>query len=404
MSVPARSSAGAAWLAVGAVLALSGGCASNDTTMGPLAYTAQSVSGHLDVMRRARPVDDWLADPSTPAALRQRLQLAQQVRAFAVTDLGLPDNPSYHRYADLGRPAVVWNVVAAPRLSLTLKTWCYPVMGCVGYRGFFDRAAADAEAALQRATGLEAAVYGVPAYSTLGWTNWLGGDPLLNTFVVGSESGMVRLVFHELAHQVAYASGDTTFNESYATAVERLGLVRWQAHTGRTLDDAAANQRLADFRALTLRTRQALQTVFEGDASQAVKQQRKAELMAELRAAVQALKTTPGSPWFGFTGFDAWLDRANNATLALQAAYDSQVADFERLFEREGRSFARFHAEVRRLAALPRDQRHAALLARPQARTDPRGEPPHGRHPHPPRPQPGPGQSPQSGLGLGRTG
>ena len=371
MSVAARSSAGAAWLALVAVLALlallasTSGCASSDTSMGPLAYTAQSVSGHLDVMRRARPVDDWLADPSTPAALRQRLQLAQQVRQFAVTDLGLPDNPSYHRYADLGRPAVVWNVVAAPPLSLTLKTWCYPVMGCVGYRGFFDRAAADTEAALQRAAGLEAAVYGVPAYSTLGWTNWLGGDPLLNTFVVGSESGMVRLVFHELAHQVAYASGDTTFNESYATAVERLGLVRWQAHTGRTVDDAAANQRLADFRALTLRTRQALQTVYDSDASPAVKQQRKAAVMVELRATVSTLKTTPGSPWQGFTGFDAWLDRANNATLALQAAYDSQVADFERLFERQGRDFARFHAEVHRLVALPPDQRHAALLARP---------------------------------------
>ena len=374
MSVPVLSTPGAARLvllpkqatpALLVVLALLSGCASGESVMSPLAYTAQSVSGHLEVMRRARPVDDWVADPSTPAPLRQRLQLAQQVRAFAVTDLGLPDNPSYHRYADLGRPAVVWNVVAAPPLSLTLKTWCYPVMGCVGYRGYFDRAAADAEAQLQRAAGLEVAVYGVPAYSTLGWTNWLGGDPLLNTFVTGSESGMVRLVFHELAHQVAYAHGDTTFNESYATAVERLGLARWQARTGRLVDDAAASQRLVDFRRLTLRTRQALQTLYDSDTSPASKQARKTELMAELRSAVSALKTTPASPWQGFTGYDAWLDRANNATLALQAAYDSQVADFERLFERQGGDFARFHAEVRRLAKLPSDQRHAELLAHP---------------------------------------
>ena len=348
-----------------AVSVLASGCASADSAMGPLAYYAQSAGGHIDLMRRARPVADWLADPSTPAALRQRLQLAQQVRAFAVTDLGLPDNPSYRRYADLGRPAAVWNVVAAPPLSLALKTWCYPVMGCVGYRGYFDRAAADAEAALQRAAGLEVAVYGVPAYSTLGWTNWLGGDPLLNTFVVGSESGLVRLVFHELAHQVAYAQGDTTFNESYATAVERLGLARWQAHTGRVVDDAAANQRLTDFRALTLRTRQALQTLYDSGSSPAAKQQRKTELMADLRAVVATLKTTPASPWNGYTGYDAWLASANNATLALQAAYDSQVADFERLFERQGRDFARFHAEVQRLAKLPPDQRHAALFAHP---------------------------------------
>ena len=374
MSVPALSTPGAAQpallpkqatRALLAVLALLSGCASSDSAMGPLAYYAQSAGGHIDLMRRARPVADWLADPATPTALRQRLQLAQQVRAFAVTDLGLPDNSSYHRYADLGRPAVVWNVVAAPPLSLILKTWCYPVMGCVGYRGYFDRAAADAEAALQRAAGLEVAVYGVPAYSTLGWTNWLGGDPLLNTFVAGSESGMVRLVFHELAHQVAYASGDTTFNESYATAVERLGLARWQAHTGRTLDDMAASQRLVDFRKLTLRTRDALQTIYDSDSSPAVKQDRKASVMADLRSAVATLKTTPGSPWNGYTGYDAWLDRTNNATLALQAAYDSQVADFERLFERQGRDFARFHAEVQRLAKLPAHQRHAALLARP---------------------------------------
>ena len=367
MSVRGLSTAAPALagLAVLALLASTSGCASSDATLGPLAYAAQSVSGHLEVMRRARPVDDWLVDPSTSPLLRQRLQLAQQVRAFAVTDLGLPDNPSYRRYADLSRPAVVWNVVAAPPLSLTLKTWCYPVMGCVGYRGYFDRAAADAEAALQRSAGLEAAVYGVPAYSTLGWTNWLGGDPLLNTFVTGSESGLVRLVFHELAHQVAYASGDTTFNESYATAVERLGLARWQARNGRLMDDAAASQRLVDFRALTQRTRRALQALYDSDADPATKQQRKTEWMADLRTSVATLKTTAGSPWLGYTGYDAWLDRANNATLALQAAYDSQVADFERLFERQGSDFARFHAEVRRLAALPVAQRHAALLASP---------------------------------------
>ena len=365
MSVPARSSAGAAWLAVGAVLALSGGCASNDTTMGPLAYTAQSVSGHLDVMRRARPVGDWLADPSTPAALRQRLQLAQQVRAFAVTDLGLPDNPSYHRYADLGRPAVVWNVVAAPRLSLTLKTWCYPVMGCVGYRGYFDRAAADAEAQRQRAAGLEVFVYGVPAYSTLGWTNWLGGDPLLNTFVGGSEATLARLVFHELSHQVAYASDDTMFIESYATAVERLGLARWLAATGRADDEPDARRRLADLRALTLPARQALQALYAGDLPEAQKRQRKAALMAALQADYQALKAAPGGPWAGYSGFDPWFARANNAALAIQAAYDGLVPDFERLFEREGRDFARFHAAVRRLANLPPGERRATLQARP---------------------------------------
>ena len=215
-------------LALGLVAGF-GGCASTGGapgSMGPLAYYSQSIGGHLDLVQRARPVDEWLADPATPPALRERLQLAQRLRSFAVSALGLPDNASYRRYADLQRTAVVWNVVAAPELSLKLKTWCYPLMGCVGYRGFFKREDAEAEAAAQRAGGLDATVYGVPAYSTLGWTNWLGGDPLLNTFVAGSEAGLARLVFHELAHQVVYVPGDTMFNESYATAVERLGLLQ----------------------------------------------------------------------------------------------------------------------------------------------------------------------------------
>ena len=337
--------------------------------MDPLAYYSQSIAGHLDLMQRARPVADWLADTATPAALRERLQLAQRLRDFAVQALALPDNASYRRYADLQRPAAVWNVVAAPELSLTLKTWCYPVMGCVGYRGYFKREDAEAEAAVQRAAGLDATVYGVPAYSTLGWTNWLGGDPLLNTFVAGSEAGLARLVFHELAHQVVYVPGDTMFNESYATAVERLGLLQWRASGHAAAEDGAAVQRLADFRTITRRTRAALLALYGSPAGEFLsgghKRQRKADLLAAMRAEFAALKANAAGPWAAFTGYDDWLARANNASLALQAAYDGLVPDFERLFEREGRDFGRFHAAVQRLADLPTDQRRATLQAGP---------------------------------------
>jgi predicted aminopeptidase len=351
------------WAALGSVasvaaalaaVCLGSGCSS-------VGYYAQSVGGHIDLLRRARPIPDWLADPSTPAALQARLQVAQQARRFAVTDLALPDNASYTRHADLGRSAVVWNVVAAPPLSLTLKTWCYPVMGCVGYRGYFDQASAEAEGAALRAQGLEVSVYGVPAYSTLGWSNWVGGDPLLNTLVGGSESFMVRLIFHELAHQQAYAAGDTMFNESYATAVERLGLARWQAATGRPADNPAVAQRAADFRAITLRTRAALAALYDSDLDDARKTERKAALMAAMRAEHAALKARNGGPWAGFNGYDGWFARANNASLALQAAYDGLVPQFEQLFRQQGSDFSRFHAAVRQLAALPADQRHAAL-------------------------------------------
>lgn len=342
--------------ALAAVLALGSGCSA-------VGYYAQSIGGHMAMLGQARPIADWLADPATPPALRSRLVVAQQVRSYAVSALALPDNASYRRYAELGRNAAVWNVVAAPELSLTLKTWCYPVMGCVGYRGYFDRAAAEAEAAQLRSAGWEAWVYGVPAYSTLGWTNWLGGDPLLNTFVRGSDAELARLVFHELAHQVVYAANDTEFNESYATAVERLGLARWQAEAGRAPEDPAVARRRQDFRQLTRRTRAELQALYAGPVPDTERRSRKAEILAGMRRTHADWKAGASPAWAGFDGYDPWFANANNATLALQASYDGLVPAFERLFEREGRDFARFHAAVKRLAALPHDERHATLRA-----------------------------------------
>lgn len=337
-------------------LALLSGCGT--------AYFAQAVNGHLDLVLRARAVTEWIADPATPAPLRERLALAQRMRAFAVSELQLPDNASYRRFADLQRSAVVWNVVAAPELSLALKTWCFPVLGCVGYRGYFDRAEADALAAQLRSEGWEVSVYGVPAYSTLGWTNWLGGDPLLNTFIRWPEGELARLLFHELAHQVAYVSDDTTFNESFATAVERLGARRWlqQAGPAAQAEYAALDARRTDFRAATLQARRELEAVFAAPLDDDAKRARKAEVMARLRAAHERLKA---GRWGGFAGYDPWFERANNAALGVQAAYDELVPAFERLFEQQGGDFARFHAEVRRLAALPREQRRSRLLVEP---------------------------------------
>jgi predicted aminopeptidase len=332
------------------------------STMG---YYAQSVGGHLDLLSRAKPIDELTASESTPAPLRERLALAARIRDFAVTDLGLPDNRSYRRYSDLGRNAAVYNVTAAPELSLKLETWCFPVVGCVGYRGYYDRAAADAEGAELRARGLEVNVYGVPAYSTLGKLDWLGGDPLLNTFVHWPEGELARLVFHELAHQVVYAEGDTMFNESFATAVERIGVRRWLAqHAGDEAKRQYAEQdaRRDDFRALTTRLRDRLNALYTSAASDADKRDVKATLMRELRADYATMKA---GRWNGFAGYDGWFDRANNASFGVLAAYNELVPQFEHMYEREGRDVKRFYAEVARLAALPKDQRHATLTATP---------------------------------------
>ena len=351
-------SGAAATLALLALACLGSGCSS-------VGYYARSVGGHLALLSKAQPVAQVAADPATPAPLRERLLLAQRMRDFAVTELGLPDNRSYRRYADLGRNAAVWNVVAAPELSLSLKTWCFPLLGCVGYRGHYERARADAEAAELRTRGLEVFVYGVPAYSTLGKLDWLGGDPLLNTFVDWSEGELARLVFHELAHQVVYVADDTMFNESFATAVERLGGTRWlaqQASDAARAEYAALDLRRNEFRSLTARYRDRLQALYGSAVSDEAKRAGKAALMAEMRAEHAALKA---STWRGpngaFTGYDPWFERANNAALGVLAAYNELVPHFERLFEREGRDFPRFYAAVRRLAALPKGERQATL-------------------------------------------
>jgi predicted aminopeptidase len=326
-----------------------------------LGYYAQSVQGHLDLLARARPIGEVAADPLTPAQLRERLELAARIRDFAVAELGLPDNRSYRRYSDLGRGAAVWNVTAAPELSLKLETWCFAVVGCVGYRGYYAQADAQAEAATLRARGMEVNVYGVPAYSTLGKLEWLGGDPLLNTFIQWSEGELARLVFHELAHQVVYAAGDTLFNESFATAVERVGVQRWlaeRASEAARRQYAAIDARREDFRALTTRYRERLHAVYAGDASDDDKRAAKARVMRELRAEYALIKA---ERWGGFAGYDGWFERANNASFGVLAAYNELVPHFERLYQREGRDFARFYAAVAGLAALPKEQRQATL-------------------------------------------
>jgi len=337
-----------------AALCVTAGCSSVD-------YLGQAAAGHVQLLAAARPVKDAIADPTTPEALRRRLELTQRMRDFAVTVLKEPDNGSYRSYADLKRSAAVWNVVAAPELSLTLRTWCFPVVGCVGYRGYYDLAKAREAAAALQAEGLEVDVYEVPAYSTLGWMNWIGGDPLLNTFVQWPEGELARLIFHELAHQVAFAPGDTTFNESFATAVEHIGSQRWlQANASAEVRErqALTETRRHDFHVLVRAWRARLDALYRSDLPDADKRARKAELYAGMRADYEAMKR---ERWHGYNGYDHWFATANNAALGAQAAYDDQVGAFERLFAAEGGDFDRFYAEVRRIAALPKPERDAVM-------------------------------------------
>lgn len=348
--------AGLAALAGTAALVCLSGCAN-------LGYYWHSATGHLNMMSAARPVDEWIADGQAPDRLKARLALSQRIRDYAVAELKLPDNPSYRRYADLHRKAVVWNVVAAPAYSVTLKNWCFAVTGCVTYRGYFDEAMAKAEAADLAAQGYESNVYPVPAYSTLGWMNWAGGDPLLNTFINYPEGELARLLFHELAHQVVYARHDTMFNESFATAVERLGGARWlatQAGEAARREYAEFNARRTQFRALALATRKRLEKIYEdtrGDERERLKQ----AALRDFRTGYATLRESWGGDPARFRGFDQWVERANNASFGAQAAYDELVPGFEALFEREGRDWKRFYDAVKRLADLPKEERHRLL-------------------------------------------
>jgi predicted aminopeptidase len=349
-----------------------------------LGYYWQSLEGHVSLIRAARPVDDWLADAQTPDKLKEKLVLTQKIRAFAAQDLKLPDNASYKRFADLKRKAVVWNVVAAPTLSLKLKTWCFPVAGCVGYRGYFSEAEAKLEAEELKKQDLDVSVYGVPAYSTLGWSNWVGGDPLLNTFIGYPEGELARIVFHELAHQVVYVADDTSFNESFASAVERLGGARWLAKYGSEAtkaEYAVYDGRRKQFKALTRATRLELAEIYNENkpitgnkyASIAIKNIAKNESKNEINSkekteiknkAIENFKSqyeVLKSSWNGYAGYDNWVKQANNAGFGTLAAYDDGVPHFEALFEQQGGDWLKFFEAVKKLATLPKEARQAAL-------------------------------------------
>ncbi len=344
--------------AAGAVLVLAaalGGCSATD---GP-GYYWQSVVGHLEVINRRRPVAELIADPATDPVLRARLERAREIRAFASRELGLPDNGSYAAYTDLQRPFVLWNVFATPELSLTLERWCFPVAGCVAYRGYYDREAAERFAAALRGRGLEAHVGGVPAYSTLGWFD----DPLLSSFIQYPEAELARLIFHELAHQVLYVSGDTTFNESFATAVEEAGVERWLARRADAAVERAYREQSARreaFVALLRRYKDTLAAVYAREVDDEAKRAGKRATFDALRADYALLR----AGWGGFAGYDRFFAQGpTNPQLAAVGAYNDLLPAFREMLAQAGGDLPAFYAAVRTLSALPRAERDARLRA-----------------------------------------
>jgi len=315
----------------------------------------QATRGQIEVLRKREPIAEVIASPDTAAELGRRLRLVQEARRFSVTELGLPDNDSYRSYSDLERDFVVWNVFAAPEFSLGAREWCYPIVGCVSYRGYFSEEAAWREAGKLQTKGFDVAVGGVPAYSTLGNFD----DPVLNTMMRWDDVKLVSTLFHELAHQVLYIKDDTAFNESFATAVEEVGIERWLAARGRPDDMAgyyagkalhrrlvelvdAAKDDLAEYygRAINVDTRRELKS--------ARLEQLASDVRAELRAAGRSE--------------NHWLTGdLNNARLLPMSLYDAQVPAFLALYADCESDLECLYAASTKLAGLDRQERNTRL-------------------------------------------
>ncbi len=320
-------------------------------------YYSQAIQGQYSILEKRQPISEIMADPESPEFLREKLSFILAVRQFAENELQLPVKNHYLTYVDLKRPYVVWNVFAAPEFSLAPKTWCYPVVGCAAYRGYFSEKNARQYADGLSNRGYEVYVAGVTAYSTLGWFD----DPVLSTFIRYSEGQSAALIFHELAHQVLYAKGDTAFNESFATAVEQEGLKRWQVKTQAShlyRDYLRSYRRQQQFIGLIMHYRQKLDTLYQSDASKMDKREHKASIFSELRDEFDRLKTNKN----GLSAYDNWMNASlNNAKIGSVAAYHDFVPALQKMLMEIDGDLNQFYTACRELAQVTKDERHRIL-------------------------------------------
>ena len=332
----------------GLIVVLLSGCSS-------VSYYSQLAGGQWQLLRAREPVAEVIADPSRPQGLRDHLAQAQKARTFASEHLHLPDNQSYRLYADIGRPYVVWNVFATQEFSLAPQTHCFPIAGCVAYRGYYSQGAARGEAALLRQQGMDVSIGGVEAYSTLGWFN----DPIMNSMMNWGDERLATLIFHELAHQRFYVQDDTEFNESFASFVEQEGTRQWRAAQGLAPLGSSTRQQRDQFTQLILDTRKRLEKLYVQPLSVEAMRQAKA---AEFEALRREYRQMRDSQWGGDKRYDAWMNLPmNNARLLPFGLYDRWVPAFAALFRQEGGDWLKFYAAVEKMGELPVGQRKAAL-------------------------------------------
>jgi predicted aminopeptidase len=325
----------------------------------PGCYELQAVRGQVSLLWKREPIAAVIADPATPQALRSQLEAVSEIRDFASRELKLPDNGSYRGYADIGRSNVVWNVFAAPELSVEPRRWCYPIVGCVAYRGYFAERRANEYAQKLRAEGYDVAVRGATAYSTLGAFN----DPVLNTMVGWSDVDLAAIIFHELTHQLLYVRDDAPFNEALATLVEQEGVRRWLLAHGRDQELAGYTARQARYAlvvGMLLDTRRELAALYASAAGRAAMLEKKAAIFDELRRKYREHSAS----WTGAKGYDAWFDGTlNNADLVSVATYQSCLPGLARELAQLNGDLAAFYRRAQSLAKMPTGERAALICA-----------------------------------------
>ena len=350
-------------LALAGMIGLLAGC----STVG---YYSQIVSGHMRIVMGKRPLAEIASDEAIDDSIKRRLDLAQRARLFGIEQLNLPNNESYTSFYDTGQEYVTWNVVAAEEFSLNPHNWCFPIAGCVSYRGYYSKEDAESYAAGFKEQGFDVTVNGATAYSTLGWFE----DPLLNTMLDRSDPSIASLLFHELAHQQLYVGDDSTFNESFASFVEKEGLKQWQKNEQQVnpqIDQSemakeleVRKRRQKEFIALLTSTRDSLAELYESASEPDEMRQKKKQRFEQMRVDYAALKAS----WDDYPGYDQWMSQEmNNARLVAVATYNDYVPAFEVLFKESGSSFDQFYVAALELSKLPLEDRTAEmqkLLAR----------------------------------------
>lgn len=348
------------WFALLAILALAGssGCAT-------IGYYAQAVNGHLDMMSKREPLEKVMNAEDTDPEIRRKLVMLRDARVFAASELKLPDNESYSTFVETGKKYITWNVVAAPEFSMSPKTWCFPVAGCVSYRGYFAEEEANAYEAELKAQGFDTQIGGATAYSTLGWFD----DPLLDTMLRGSDVRLTGVLFHELAHQLLYVKDDSSFNEAFATFVEQQGAKEWLASIGKgdkvpVYEDFL--QRQIDFTELLQDTRKELVSLFASDEFAKITQleDKRLEKQAVFDRMLENYEQLKTERWDGYTGYDNWFSKEmNNARLISVSTYLKWVRAFRAMYDESGKSLEAFYKAATEVSKLDRPERLKRMQA-----------------------------------------